>query len=106
MQQTVSRADQGVRITLPDGSIKAFAGPVTGTELAASIGAGLAKAALAIKVDGEAKDLSAAIDRDARVEILTLKSPETLEILRHDAAHALAEAAKELYPGVQVTFGP
>ncbi len=95
-----------VTITLPDGKTKSFPGPVTGAEIAQSIGPGLAKAALAVKIDGEAKDLSAPIGRDARVAILTRDSPEALEILRHDAAHVLAEAVKELYPATQVTFGP
>ncbi|HYC15362.1 MAG TPA: threonine--tRNA ligase [Stellaceae bacterium] len=95
-----------VRITLPDGSVRSFPGPVTGAELAKSIGPGLAKAAVAIKLDGEAKDLSTPIDHDARVQIVTRSSADALEILRHDAAHVLAEAAKELYPDVQVTFGP
>ncbi|HUC67120.1 MAG TPA: threonine--tRNA ligase [Stellaceae bacterium] len=95
-----------VTITLPDGKTKSFPGPVTGAEVAQSIGPGLAKAALAVKVDGEAKDLTAPIGRDARVAILTRESPEALEILRHDAAHVLAEAVKELYPATQVTFGP
>jgi threonyl-tRNA synthetase len=95
-----------VAITLPDGKKLDFPGPVTGGEVAAAIGPGLAKAALAIKVDGQDKDLSAVIDRDAKVAIVTRDSPEALEILRHDAAHVLAEAAKELYPDVQVTFGP
>ena len=95
-----------VNITLPDGTVKRFPGPVTGAEIARAIGPGLAKAALAVKVDGEAKDLSAPIGRDARVAILTRDAPEALEILRHDAAHVLAEAVKELYPETQVTFGP
>jgi threonyl-tRNA synthetase len=95
-----------VRLTLPDGSVREFAAPPTGEELAAAIGPRLAKAAIAVKIDGEIKDLATRIERDAKVAILTRDSPETLEILRHDAAHALAEAAKELYPDVQVTFGP
>jgi threonyl-tRNA synthetase len=93
-------------ITLPDGAKRAFDHPVSGAELAAAIGPGLAKAALALKVDGEMKDLATTLDRDAAVAIVTRKSPEALELLRHDAAHVLAEAAKELYPDVQVTFGP
>jgi threonyl-tRNA synthetase len=97
---------QPVALTLPDGSVKRFPGPVTGGELASAIGPGLAKAALAIKVDGDVKDLAATIDRDARVAIVTRQSEDALELIRHDAAHALAEAAKELYPDVQVTFGP
>ena len=95
-----------VNITLPDGKVKSFPGPVTGAEIAAAIGPGLAKAALAIKVDGEEKDLAARIDHDAKIAILTRESPEALELLRHDAAHVMAEAVKELYPETQVTFGP
>jgi threonyl-tRNA synthetase len=93
-------------ITLPDGAQRAFDQPVSGAELAAAIGPGLAKAALAIKVDGTLRDLSHVIAQDARVEIVTMRHPDALELLRHDAAHVLAEAAKELYPDVQVTFGP
>ncbi|MBV9522346.1 MAG: threonine--tRNA ligase [Alphaproteobacteria bacterium] len=95
-----------VTITLPDGKTRRFPGPVSGAEIAAAIGPGLAKAAAAIKVDGELRDLSAPIAEDASVAIVTRDSPEALELLRHDAAHVLAEAAKELYPDVQVTFGP
>lgn len=95
-----------VAITLPDGSVKSFEGPVKGSEVAASIGAGLSKAALAIKVNGDVKDLATTIATDAKIEIVTTKHPAALELLRHDAAHVLAEAAKELYPDVQVTFGP
>ena len=96
-----------VAITLPDGSVRQYPGPVTGAEIAASIGPGLAKAAVAIKLDGgEPKDLSRPIDRDTRIAILTRDAPEALEIIRHDAAHVMAEAVKELYPETQVTFGP
>jgi threonyl-tRNA synthetase len=97
---------EGITVTLPDGKARRFPAPVTGAEIAAAIGPGLAKAALAIKVDGAVKDLSAPVDRDARIAILTRDSPEALEILRHDAAHVMAEAVKELYPETQVTFGP
>jgi threonyl-tRNA synthetase len=97
---------QPLALTLPDGSVKRFPGPVTGGELASAIGPGLAKAALAIKVNGDVKDLAATIERDAQVAIVTRQSEDALELIRHDAAHALAEAAKELYPDVQVTFGP
>jgi len=93
-------------LTLPDGAKRAFDHPVSGADLAAAIGPGLAKAALAVKVDGEMLDLATKLNRDASVSIVTRKSPEALELLRHDAAHVLAEAAKELYPDVQVTFGP
>jgi threonyl-tRNA synthetase len=95
-----------VAVTLPDGSVRKFPGPVSGAELAKAIGPGLAKAALGLKVNGSAKDLAAVIDRDAKVAIVTRTSPEALELLRHDAAHVMAEAAKELFPDVQVTFGP
>ena len=95
-----------VAITLPDGSVRQFDRPVTGAELAADIGPGLAKAALAIKIDGEVIDLAQNIDRDSTVEIITRKSEEALELIRHDAAHIMAEAVQELYPGTQVTIGP
>jgi threonyl-tRNA synthetase len=95
-----------VAITLPDGTVRHFDGPVSGADLAAAIGPGLAKAALAVKVDGEVKDLAYVIDRDARAEIVTRSHPDALELLRHDAAHVLAEAVQELYPGTQITFGP
>lgn len=97
-----------ITITLPDGSARDFAGPVTGAEIAADIGPGLAKAALAVKVDGELVDLSATIGRNAAVEIVTVKSDDetVYDLLRHDAAHVMAEAVQELYPGTQITFGP
>jgi threonyl-tRNA synthetase len=95
-----------VAVTLPDGTVRRFPGPVTGAELAQAIGPGLAKAAVALKVDGAVKDLAGRIERDARVALLTRDSPEALDILRHDAAHVMAEAVKELYPETQVTFGP
>ena len=95
-----------LRLTLPDGNVKEFPAAVTGLELAASIGAGLAKAALAIKLDGELRDLMRPIERDAKVEIITRKSPEVLDLIRHDTAHVLAEAVQELFPGTQVTIGP
>ncbi|GAB4394596.1 MAG: threonine--tRNA ligase [Kiloniellaceae bacterium] len=93
-------------ITLPDGSQRSYDGPVTGAEVAASIGPGLAKAAMAVKVDGELRDLSRPIEADAAVEIVTAGHEDSLELLRHDCAHVLAEAVQELYPGTQVTFGP
>jgi threonyl-tRNA synthetase len=95
-----------VAITLPDGSVKQFDGPMTGAELAADIGPGLAKAAIAIKIDGEILDLSHKIESDSAVEIVTRKSDDALELIRHDAAHVMAEAVQELYPGTQVTIGP
>ena len=96
-----------VAITLPDGSIRRFDHPVTGLDVAKDIGPGLAKAALAITVDGEMKDLATLLDRDVRLSIITSKSgAEALDLLRHDAAHVMAEAVKELYPETQVTIGP
>jgi len=95
-----------IAITLPDGSVRKFDRPITGAELAASIGPGLAKAALAMKVDGQERDLSAKIDKDAKVSIITRKNGEALELIRHDAAHVMAEAVQELFPGTQVTIGP
>lgn len=91
---------------LPDGSVKQFDGPVTGAELAAAIGPGLAKAALAIKIEGEVLDLSRSIDVDSTVEIITRKSDDALDLIRHDTAHVMAEAVQALYPGTQVTIGP
>ncbi|MDR3424695.1 MAG: threonine--tRNA ligase [Alphaproteobacteria bacterium] len=95
-----------LRLTLPDGNVKEFSAPVTGLELATSIGKSLAAAALAVKLDGELRDLMRPIDKDAKVEIVTRKSPEALDLIRHDAAHVLAEAVQELFPGTQVTIGP
>src|SRR5580692_11646616 len=95
-----------IAVTLPDGKRLEFAGPVTGADIAAAIGPGLAKAAIAVRIDGRPRDLSTIVDRDAAVAIITRDTPEGLEILRHDAAHVMAEAVKELYPDTQVTFGP
>src|SRR3546814_2010836 len=94
-----------VAITLPDGSVRQFDGPVTGEQIAAAIGPGLAKAALMMKVDGAERDLAARIDRDAAVEIVTRDGAEALEMLRHDCAHVLAEAVQELSPGTPITLG-
>jgi threonyl-tRNA synthetase len=99
-------AADAVRLTLPDGSVRTFARPVTGFDVAAAIGAGLAKAALAVRVDGELRDLARPIEADARVAIVTRDDPAALELLRHDCAHVMAEAVQELYPGTQVTIGP
>jgi threonyl-tRNA synthetase len=93
-------------ITLPDGSQKSFDRPLTVAELAASIGSGLAKAALAGKVDGRLVDTSATLDHDAAVSIVTDKDSDGLEIIRHSTAHLLANAVQELFPGAQVTIGP
>jgi threonyl-tRNA synthetase len=95
-----------IEITLPDGSKRPFDHPVTVQDVAASIGAGLAKATLAGKVDGKLVDASFVIDHDASLEIVTEKSPEALEILRHSTAHLLAQAVQRLFPRAQVTIGP
>lgn len=95
-----------VTVTLPDGKAMTFARGVTGTEVAAAIGPGLAKAALAVTVDGKEWDLTRPIERDAGLRILTRKDPEALELIRHDTAHVLAMAVQSLYPGTQVTIGP
>ena len=95
-----------VAITLPDGSVRSYDRPISGRELAADIGPGLAKSALAIRIDGAMRDLAATIDRDARVSVVTSRDEDGLDLLRHDAAHVMAEAVKELYPETQVTIGP
>ena len=95
-----------VAITLPDNTVRQFDGPVTGLGLAADIGPGLAKAAVAIKLDGELVDLSTLIERDSVVAIVTNRDDEALDLIRHDTAHVLAEAVQELFPGTQVTIGP
>lgn len=93
-------------VTLPDGSKREYEGPVTVAQVAASIGAGLAKAALAGRVDGKLVDLSHVIDGEAAVAIITARDPEGLEIIRHSTAHLMAQAVKELFPEAQVTIGP
>jgi len=95
-----------IEITLPDGSKKPFDHPVTVQDVAASIGAGLAKATLAGKVDGKLVDASFPIEHDASLQIVTEKSPEALEILRHSTAHLMGQAVQRLFPGAQVTIGP
>ncbi len=95
-----------VAITLPDGSVRQFDGAVTGTAIAAAIGPGLAKAALAMEVDGEQQDISREIAADAKVKFITRKDEAALDFIRHDTAHVLAEAVQALYPGTQVTIGP
>src|SRR5882757_4816971 len=105
-QDRKSPVRRPVTLTLPDGSRREFPKPVTGAELAAAIGPGLAKAAVAVKIVGRPRDLATLIDHDAAVAIITRDMPEGVEILRHDAAHVMAEAVKELYPETQVTFGP
>ena len=93
-------------VTLPDGSSRSYDNPVTVAQIAADIGPGLAKAALAGKVNGRMVDTSYAIAADAELAIVTGKSDEALELIRHDAAHVMAQAVQELFPGTQVTIGP
>ena len=95
-----------IKITLPDGSQRDFASPVTVAEVAAAIGAGLAKAALAGKVDGKVVDTSYRMDKDSALSIVTAKDAEGLDVIRHSTAHLLAYAVKELFPDAQVTIGP
>ena len=95
-----------INITFPDGSKKQFTKGVTGAEIASSISKSLAKYAMVVSIDGDLKDLSLPIYKDCALRILTESDPEALEIIRHDAAHIIAEAAKELFPDIQVTIGP
>jgi threonyl-tRNA synthetase len=95
-----------VKVKLPDGAELKLKDGATGADAAAAIGAGLAKAALAIKVDGELRDLTAPLDGGANIEIVTDKSPEALELIRHDAAHVLAESVLEIWPEAKISIGP
>src|SRR5690554_1594583 len=95
-----------VSITLPDGSQREFEAPVTVSQIAESIGPGLAKAALAGKVNGELVDTSCPIHEDASLAIITARDPEGLEVIRHSCAHLMANAVQNLFPGAQVTIGP
>jgi threonyl-tRNA synthetase len=95
-----------ITLTFPDGAQKEFEAGVTGEEVARAISKSLAKKAMAIEIDGELRDLSDPIEQDARVRIITRDDPEALELIRHDAAHIMAQAVQELYPGTQVTIGP
>ena len=93
-------------VTLPDGSARSFDAAVTGAEVAAAIGPGLARAALAMKLDGKLTDITASIDHDATLRFITRRDDEAPEMIRHDCAHVLAEAVQALFPGTQVTIGP
>jgi threonyl-tRNA synthetase len=99
-------APKEINVTLPDGKALTFPTPVTGADVAKSIGEGLFKAALAVKLNGKMLDLSRELYEDGAIEIVTRKSPDALELIRHDTAHVLAEAVQELFPGTQVTIGP
>src|SRR3979490_774948 len=93
-------------ITLPDGSERRFDGPVTGTTVAQALGPGPARPALAMKLAGKVADLNEVIDQDAAIVFITRRDDDALGMIRHDAAHVLAEAVQALYPGTQVTIGP
>ena len=93
-------------ITLPDGTVKQFDHPVTGMQVAESIGAGLAKATLAARIDGELADASVPIDHDASVALVTAREQDGLDIIRHSCAHLLGQALKTMYPDVQMAIGP
>ncbi|MCC7122684.1 MAG: TGS domain-containing protein, partial [Gammaproteobacteria bacterium] len=93
-------------ITLPDGNQRSFSHPVTVAEVAASIGAGLARAALAGRIDGHLVDTAHVIDRDVALSIVTAKDADGLDVIRHSTAHLLAQAVKQLFPTAQVTIGP
>lgn len=95
-----------INISFPDGSVKQFEKNITAFEVANTISTSLAKQAMIVEINGELKDLSAVIEDNCKLRILTSKDPECLEIIRHDAAHLTAEAVKELFPDVQVTIGP
>ena len=95
-----------IEITFPDGNKKSFDTPPTALAIAQGISPGLAKKSVVAKVDGELYDLTRPIERDAKLELITRDKPEALEVIRHDAAHVLAQAVQELYPGTQITFGP
>jgi threonyl-tRNA synthetase len=99
-------ASTKITVTLPDGKPLELPEGASGADAAAAIGPGLAKAALAIRVDGELRDLSAPLPDGAEIGILTDRDPEALDLIRHDAAHVMAEAVQELYPGAKVTIGP
>src|SRR5580704_546594 len=105
-EPSLSAAPAQITITLPDGKTMQFAKGTTGAEIAQAIGPGLAKAALILEVDGKEWDLFRPIEADAHIRIITKKDDKSLELIRHDAAHLLAMAVQELYPGTQVTIGP
>ncbi|MCR9219370.1 MAG: threonine--tRNA ligase [Alphaproteobacteria bacterium] len=95
-----------VAFTLPDGSVKTYDGPATPLDVARDIGPGLAKAAVLARVDGREWDLNRPVERDAKLELIRRQDDAALELIRHDAAHVLAMAVQELFPGTQITFGP
>lgn len=106
MASNAHKSSHSVTVTLPDGNTKTLGAGATGLDAAAAIGPRLAEAALAVKVNGALKDLIEPLPGDCKIEIITIKSPEALDLVRHDCAHVLAEAVQELFPGTQVTIGP
>src|SRR5665648_227724 len=95
-----------ISLKFPDGSARDFKSGVTGRDVAESIAKALAKKAVAVELDGKLRDLAEPIKGDAAIRIITRDDPQALELIRHDAAHVMAEAVQELYPGTQVTIGP
>jgi threonyl-tRNA synthetase len=95
-----------VKLTLPDGQIREYNGSISGAYVANDIGQGLAKAALAVRIDDEMRDLSSIIEEDCKFSVVTAKDEDALDLLRHDAAHVMAQAVQELFPHTQVTIGP
>jgi threonyl-tRNA synthetase len=95
-----------IQVKLPDGSSLELDSGATGADAAAAIGSGLAKAALVIKVDGELRDLATPLEGGEQIEIVTDRSPEALELIRHDAAHVLAESVLDLWPDAKISIGP
>jgi threonyl-tRNA synthetase len=106
MSNAQSAPEKQITITLPDGSTRSYAQGVTGLEIAESIAKSLAKASIAIKINGELSDLSLPIDGDASIALVRREDADALELIRHDAAHVMAEAVQKLFPGTQVTIGP
>ena len=95
-----------VKLTLPDGQVREYDAPISGADVAADIGPSLTKAALAVRINGEMKDLSSLVEENCNFSIVTAKDEDALDLLRHDAAHVMAQAVQELFPGTQVTIGP
>ncbi len=106
MPELQKKPGKNIDITLPDGAVRSYPAGTTGHEIAESISKSLAKAAIAIKINGQVSDLFLPIEQNASVGIIRRQDPEALELIRHDAAHVLAEAVQTLFPGTQVTIGP
>ena len=99
-------SNSNISITLPDGAVRQYDAGITGAEIAADISKSLAKTVIAIKIDGELSDLSLPIEADASIALIKRDDDEALEMIRHDAAHVMAEAVQTLFPGTQVPIGP